>query len=460
MSTSGGDISTSEPGRPRGHGTVRVHPGTITGDVRVPGDKSCSHRALLIGALADGACDVAGLAPSEDVRSTAEALRALGVRVDLATDARGALVGSVEGPLRESENVIDCGNSGTTLRLLAGIVAGLPGVTVLTGDLSLRHRPVDRVTAPLASMGAATLARAGGRYPPLVVAGGGLVATEHESPVASAQVKSCVLLAGVAGGVPVTVTSLLPSRDHSERLLGHLGVTVVRTILEDGRERVRLDPTQPAARPIRVLGDPSSAAVWAVAAAIGEGDEVRLADVCLNPTRAGAFRVLERMGAAIATEPDDDVCGEPSGTLTVSGGDLGGARISGGEVVAALDELPVLAVAGAVSRDGLEVRDAAELRVKESDRIATLAATLGALGIEVEERPDGFRVPGGQRPGPGTVDAAGDHRIAMTAAVAGTVATGPVVITGFDAVTTSYPTFLDDLRALGGRADVIDRTEP
>lgn len=453
-------MSTSGPARSANPGTVRVHPAAVAGDVHVPGDKSCSHRALLIGALADGPCDVSGLAPSADVRSTAGALRALGVRVDLATDARGALVGSVAGPLRESETVIDCGNSGTTLRLLAGIVAGLPGVTVLTGDMSLRHRPVDRVVAPLARMGATTLARAGGRYPPLTVRGGRLTATEYESPVASAQVKSCVLLAGVAGDVRVTVTSPLPSRDHSERLLGHLGVTVVRTVLEDGRERVELEPAQPTAGPIRVLGDPSSAAVWAVAAAIGTGDGVRLPAVCLNPTRTGAFRVLERMGAGISTEPGEDVCGEPSGTLTVSRGELGGASVSGSEVVDALDELPVLAVAGALSGEGLEVRDAAELRVKESDRIASLAAALGALGIEVEERPDGFRVAGGQRPGPGTVDAAGDHRIAMTAAVAGTVATGPVVITGFGAVTTSYPTFLDDLRALGGRVDVLDRTAP
>lgn len=460
MSTSRGDMSTYDPDGSRKHGTVRIHPATIAGDVHVPGDKSCSHRALLIGALADGGCEVAGLAPSEDVGSTADALRALGVRVDLAADAHGALVGSVEGPLRESESVIDCGNSGTTLRLLAGIVAGLPGVTVLTGDVSLRHRPVDRVVAPLGSMGATTLARGGGRYPPLVVSGGGLGAIDHESPVASAQVKSCVLLAGVAGQVPVSVTSPLPSRDHSERLLGHLGTTVARTVLEDGRERVRLEPDQPTGRPIRVLGDPSSAAVWAVAAAIGEGHAVHLPDICLNPTRTGAFRVLERMGAVIRTEPDEDVCGEPSGTLTVSGGDLGGARISGAEVVDALDELPVLAVAGALSRDGLDVRDAAELRVKESDRIASLAAALGSLGVEVEERPDGFRVPGGQVPGPGTVDAAGDHRIAMTAAVAGTVATGPVIITGFDAVITSYPTFLDDLRTLGGRADVLDGTAP
>ncbi len=442
------------------NGAVRIGPGELGGEVRVPGDKSCSHRALLVGALADGRCDVAGLAPSGDVHSTATALRSLGARIVLSTDARGGLVGSVEGPLRASEEVIDCGNSGTTLRLLSGILAALPGLSVLTGDASLRHRPVDRVVAPLRTMGARVLARAEDRYPPLVIAGGELSPTEYDSPVASAQVKSCVLLAGVAGLVPVTVTSPLPSRDHSERLLRYLGVDVQREILEDGRERVRLDPSRPEARPVRVLGDPSSAAVWAVAAAVASDARLVVPDVCLNPTRTGALRVLERMGADITVDPADDVSGEPSGTLTVSADGLGGARIAGAEVVDALDELPVLAVAGAMSRNGLDVRDASELRVKESDRIAALAAALGALGVEVEERPDGFRVPGGQRPGPGTVDAGGDHRIAMTAAVAATVATGPVTITGFDAVATSYPTFLEDLRALGGRADVLDRTAP
>lgn len=459
MSTKDVDRSTYATGGGRAH-VVRVHPADLDGEVRVPGDKSCSHRALLIGALADGPCDIAGLAPSADVRSSAGAIEALGGRVVLGHDERGALVGSVAGPLREADRVIDCGNSGTTLRLLAGIVAGLPGLTVLTGDVSLRHRPVDRVVTPLERMGATLLARAGGRYPPLAVRGSQLSGTAYDSPVASAQVKSCVLLAGVSGEVEVTVTSPLPSRDHTERLLRYLGVAVERDILDDGRERVGLLPAQPAARPIRVLGDPSSAAVWAVAAAIGVGGAVRLPALCLNPTRTGALRVLERMGADIVTDPGDDVCGEPSGSLVVSGAELDGAVIGGSEVVDALDELPVLAVAGALSRGGLEVRDASELRVKESDRIASLAAGLGSLGVEVEERPDGFRVPGGQRPGSGTVDAAGDHRIAMTAAVAATVATGPVEIVGFDAVTTSYPDFLPDLRALGGRADVLDRTAP
>lgn len=436
--------------------TVRIHPMTPRGTVEVPGDKSCSHRALLIGALAAATCEVAGLAPSEDVRSTAGALRGLGARVDLATDANGALVGTVQGPLREAEAVLDCGNSGTTLRVLAGIVAGLPGLTVLTGDASLRHRPVARVIEPLTAMGATVRARGGDRYPPLVVIGGGLRPVQHDSPVASAQVKSCVLLAGVAGAVDVTVTSPLPSRDHTERLLRHLGVPVDRQVLDDGRERVSLTAAQPSPGIIRVLGDPSSAAIWAVAAAVADEGEVHLPGICLNPTRTGALRVLERMGADIRTEPGDDVSGEPAGTLTIRPAELGGATIQGSEVVDAIDELPVLAVAGARSEGGLEVRDAEELRVKESDRIATLAEVLGTLGVVVEERRDGFRVPGGQRPTGGRVDAGGDHRIAMTAAVAATVASGPVEITGFDAVSTSYPTFLDDLRSIGGRVDVLE----
>lgn len=460
MPTAGTTRTSREPAA---HPTVvRVHPSTLTGTVRVPGDKSCSHRALLIGALADGPCEVAGLAPSGDVGSTARVLRSLGVRIDLAADAEGALVGSVRGPLREADDVLDCGNSGTTLRILAGIVAGLPGLSVLTGDASLRGRPVDRIVAPLTAMGATVRARAGDRFPPVAVLGGELRSTEHTSPVSSAQVKSALLLAGVSGQVAVSVHSPLPSRDHTERLLGHLGTPVEREVLDDGSEVVSLTPRQPSSGVIRVLGDPSSAAVWAVVAAIADGGRIHVPAVNLNPTRTGALRVLERMGADLRIDPGDDVAGEPSGSLTVGPGELSGTSISGAEVVDAIDELPVLAIAGARSTGGLEVRDAEELRVKESDRIATLARVLGSLGVEVEERRDGFRVPGGQRPHGGEVDAAGDHRIAMTAAVAATVADGPVDIAGFDAVSTSYPTFLDDLRGLGGRVDVLapDGTGP
>jgi 3-phosphoshikimate 1-carboxyvinyltransferase len=434
---------------------VRIHPAPLSGRVRVPGDKSVSHRALLLSALVGERTRVVGLAPSGDVASSAAALRTLGAAVELGPGADGQLDGAVTGPLGEAGEVLDCGNSGTSLRLLAGIAAGIDGLTVLTGDASLRRRPVARVREPLVAMGARVDARAGGTLPPVVIRGGGLHGIRHDSPVASAQVKSCVLLAGLAAEGETVVASPRPSRDHTERMLRAMGADVELDADRPG-EVVRLRPGRPlrSVGTIEVPGDPSSAAFWLVAASVGEG-AIEVADVLVNPRRDGVVRALAELGASPALVGARDVSGEQVGTYRASPGELGGATLGGDLVVDAIDELPVLALAGAMSRDGLEVRDAAELRVKESDRIATTARALGALGIEVDERPDGYRVGGGQRPGPGRVEAHGDHRIAMTAAIAGTVGTGPVEVSGFAAVATSYPSFLDDLRHLGGRAEVL-----
>ncbi|MDP9023322.1 MAG: 3-phosphoshikimate 1-carboxyvinyltransferase [Actinomycetota bacterium] len=438
---------------------VRVHPGPLTGSVVVPGDKSISHRALLIGALTDGAVSVRGLAPSGDVAATAGALRLLGAVVDVSGND-GGLAGTVAGPLVEASDVVDCGNSGTAMRLLAGVTAGIDGLAVLTGDASLRRRPMDRVVAPLRAMGAHVDGRAGGMLPPVVVRGGGLRGVHHVSPVASAQVKSAVMLAGLRADGPTEVTSPARSRDHTERLVTYLGGDVTVRHLGDGREVVALRPGGLQPRPVDVPGDPSSAAFWMVAAAAainGRGDGVELPGLCANPTRLGVVDVLRAMDARLEIDPTGEVSGEPRAAVRVWPADLTGATVAGSAVVDALDELPVLAVAGALSRDGLVVRDAAELRVKESDRIAALAATLQALGVTVHERPDGFEVPGGQRPGGGTVHARGDHRIAMTACVAATYATGPVEVRGFGCVATSYPSFLEHLRGLGGTVEVLDR---
>ncbi|MDQ4131140.1 MAG: 3-phosphoshikimate 1-carboxyvinyltransferase [Actinomycetota bacterium] len=437
---------------------VRVLPGRLTGVVTVPGDKSLSHRALLLAGLATGPVEVRGLAPSEDVRATIDALRRLGAKVEIAAEPAGGLGGTVRGPLREPEDVLDCGNSGTALRLLAGVAAGIDGLSVLSGDDSLRGRPVDRVAQPLARMGAYITARAGGRLPPLVVRGGRLTPIRYESPVASAQVKSAVLLAALATDGPSEVLSPLPSRDHTERLLRYLGVEVAEEELPDGRERVTIVPGPLSPLPIRVLRDPSSAAFWMVAAAPQSSDAeggVALPGLCVNPTRLGAVAVLRAMGADIRVEEHGLVAGEPCGTVRVAPAPLGGAKVAGAGVVAAIDELPVLAIAASCSRGGLEVRDAAELRVKESDRIRGVVTMLGALGVSVEERRDGFRIPGGQRLAGGVVDAGGDHRIAMAACVAGTLAANPVEVRGFCAVASSYPAFLEDLRALGGLAEPL-----
>ncbi len=434
---------------------VRIRPSGLSGNVRVPGDKSLSHRALLLGALVGETVPVAGLAPSGDVAATAEALRRLGARVDLATDTHGQLEGEGEGPLGEASDVLDCGNSGTSLRLLCGVVAGIEGLHVLSGDASLRRRPVERVAVPLRAMGARVEARGGGRLPPVVVHGGDLRGVVYRSPVASAQVKSCVLLAGLRAQGPTTVISPLPSRDHTERLLAYLGHPVSSRLDEDGHEAVTIEPGALRAAPVAVAGDPSSAAFWLVAAAAGAGS-IEVRGVCANPTRMGVVGALRRLGAEVGSTLTGERAGEPVATLTAAPASLTGAALDGRLVVDAIDELPVLAVAGALSRDGLEVADAAELRVKESDRISVLAAALGALGIHVEQRADGYRVAGQQRPRGGIVDAHGDHRIAMTAAIAGVLGTAAVEITGFEAVATSYPTFLADLRGLGGRVEVLD----
>jgi len=441
---------------------VRIHPAELAGTVHVTGDKSLSHRCLLVAALVDGTVAVRGLAPSADVAATAEGLRRLGVEVALAAGADGRLEGTVTGPIRPTSQLddraaevvaIDCGNSGTTLRLLAGLAAGAGRAVVLDGDASLRRRPVDRILAPLRAMGAQAHAR-DDRLPPLEVVPRSLSAVVWESDVASAQVKSAILLAALAAGVDAEVRSPHPSRDHTERMLRHAGIDV-DTLIVDGAEIVRIRPGAPQVAALSASRDPSAAAFWQVVAASGSGS-ITTPELCLNPGRTGALDLLRAMGADVTIRSCRDVDGEPVGDVTVAPGRLTGGRVDGALVVRCLDELPVLAVAGAFSRDGLEVADARELRVKESDRISVLARTLGAIGIDVEERADGFRVAGGQRPGSGSVDAHGDHRIAMTAAVAATLGTGPVDIAGFSAVGTSYPGFLDDLAALGGRVEVLD----
>lgn len=440
---------------------IRVHPSSLAGVVHVPGDKSLSHRALLVPARCGGPVTVRGLAAGADVRATAAALRALGVRVELEPDGVG-MSGVVEGDLGAAGPgadgrpvAIDCGNSGTTLRLLAGLAAGAGRAVRLDGDASLRRRPVDRIAGPLTAAGALVAARED-RLPPLEVRPAGRPrGILWDAPVASAQIKSAVLLLGLGATDPTRVRAPAPSRDHTERLLRHAGLRVEGGPTADGGEDVVLHPGTPRLTTVDVARDPSAAAFWHVAAACGAGSVVT-PDVCLNPGRTGALDVLRALGAAVDVGPTRDRTGEPTGAVTVAPGELGGAEVRGGLVVRALDELPVLALAGAVSRDGLEVRDAAELRVKESDRVRGVVALLAAVGVTATELPDGFVVPGGQRPRGGRVRADGDHRIAMTAAVAGVIGTAPVEIDGAATIASSYPTFLTDLAALGGRVEAVD----
>lgn len=421
-----------------------VSPGRpLRGVVRVPGDKSISHRAAILGAIAHGTTRIWGFLRAEDCLSTLRCLRALGVAID----DRGSEMEIRGGGLREPEEILDVGNSGTTLRLLAGVLAGQRFHSVLTGDASIRRRPMDRVVDPLRRMGARISGREGGRLAPLAMSGGELRGITYATPVASAQVKSALLLAGLFADGDTVVQEPLQSRDHTERMLGAFDAEVVR-----GGLTVRLrGPQALSGTEVRVPGDLSSAAFFLVAAALVPGSELAVAGVGLNPTRTGVLDALRMMGAAVEVRDLKEESGEPVGTVLVRGGVLHGTVIGGDLIPRAIDELPVLAVAASLAEGETVIRDAAELRVKESDRIEALARELGRLGARVEARPDGLAIVGTRRLRGGRVASAGDHRIAMALAVAGLCADGAVTVDDPACIETSFPGFADALRhATGG----------
>ena len=419
-------------------------PRPLRGTLRVPGDKGISQRALLFAAMAVGESRVTGLSGGDDVRRTRRALESLGVEVAVDGDT-GAVTVAGRGieSFAEPGDVVDCGNSGTSIRLLVGLLSGRPFLTVLTGDASLVTRPMRRVVEPLRAMGAHIDGRADGALAPLAVRGGGLTGTAHTLAVASAQVKTAIVLAGLQADGVTTVTEPAPSRDHTERMLAALGAPITR--LDERAVQVTRGAPGPFA--LHVPGDPSSAAFWAVAAAITPGSELTIEGVNLNPTRIAFVDVLARMGAAVAIEHTGDELGEPVGSLHVRHGALRSTTIEGAEIPWLIDELPVLAVAAAFAEGVTEIRDAAELRVKESDRIVTVAGMLGAMGIGVETSGDGLSVRGG-RPTPARFESHGDHRIAMSAAVAANAVEGESTIVDWRSTATSYPEFGDDLARL------------
>jgi 3-phosphoshikimate 1-carboxyvinyltransferase len=422
----------------------------VGGTMAVPGDKSVSHRAALLGAIASGVTEIHGLLEGEDCLATLQAVSALGVEVTRKGPGEYLIRGvGLEG-LSEPEAVIDCGNSGTTARLLLGVLAGQPFTTLLTGDGSLRRRPMERVVEPLGRMGARVLGRAGGRRLPLAIAGRRpLEPIRHVTPVASAQVKSAVLLAGLWAAGPVEVIEPARSRDHTERMLAAFGAEVE---VED--RTVRLRPGRGlAGRVVRVPGDISSAAFFLVAGALAREGAVTVEGVGVNPTRTGVLDVLDAMGAAVTVDPSAGD-GEPIAGLTVRPGRLRGTAIGGTLVPRAIDELPILAVAAARADGVTTLTDAAELRVKESDRIRALATELGKLGARIDERPDGFRIDGnGGRPLRGArVSSWGDHRLAMALVVAGLAAEGETLVEDIDCIATSYPDFVPACRRLAGEA--------
>ena len=424
----------------------RVRPvARLSGELAVPGDKSISHRALLLNALAEGTARVRGLGLGADVRSTERCLTALSVAIEPDGDDGRVVHGAGPDGLREPDDVLDAGNSGTTMRFLCGVLAGQSFLSVLTGDASLRRRPMGRVLNPLREMGAQAWGRADGTLAPLAIRGGRLRGLDYALPVASAQLKSALLLAGLYADSPTHLREPAASRDHTERLLRAQGVDV-RT---DGLDLYLTPPTRPPrAVDIAVPGDFSSAAYWLVAACIHPSARVTVRGVGVNPGRTGLLDVLGDMGARVTLSNERDVGGEPVADLTAESSDLQGVAIGGDVIPRLLDEVPVLAVAMAVARGPSRIDDAAELRVKESDRLHAVAAELTKLGATVGERPDGLDFAGGARLRGAPVASYDDHRLAMALAVAALIADGDTAIAAADSVVISYPAFWDHLAAL------------
>ncbi len=438
---------------------VRLSGGrALVGVVRTPGDKSISHRALLISALAEGTSAVEGLSDGDDVSRTLRAVEALGVGAERRPDGSLALHGG-RSRLVEPVGPLDCGNSGTAMRLLAGVLASLPWASTLIGDASLSGRPMDRVAEPLRAMGATVQGVTARCLPPLEVTGGPLHGVTWTPSMASAQVKSAILLAGLGAAQATVVCEAVPTRAHTEEMLAAAGVEVIVERWRDG-QRILVRPGSPAPRRWRVPGDPSQAAFWVVAGCVVAGSEVRVEHLYGGPARLGFVEVLRRMGAALAAEPG------PEGTvsLVARAGALRATRISAAEIPS-LDEVPALAVAAACAEGSTVFADVGELRVKEVDRLAGVVRLVRAFGAGAEAEGDELRVHGVGPAGalvPGRFDSEGDHRMAMAAAVAALVAApGESVIDGFEAVATSYPGFLADLDRLrqpgraGGGGPVI-----
>lgn len=411
---------------------------TLRGTVAVPGDKSISHRAVMLGALAEGETVIENFLPGEDCLSTIDCFRKLGVEITGPEDGVVRVRGCGLYGLAEPKDILDAGNSGTTMRLMLGILAGQPFFSVITGDPSLRRRPMARVARPLVLMGAWIDGRQNGNLAPLAVRGGGLKPVDFSSPVASAQVKSAVLLAGLFAAGETAVTEPHRSRDHTERMLRQFGAAVD---VSGNTVRVKGGPRL-AGRKVTVPGDISSAAFLMVAAAGIPGSDLTLAGVGVNPTRDGIIEVLREMGAGIELLNPREEGGEPVADIRVRyAGKLSGVSVGGETIPRLIDEIPALAVAAALAEGRTEIRDAAELKVKESDRIATVAGLLAGFGAAVEELPDGLLVQGG-RPLEGCVcESHGDHRIAMAAAVAGLLAAGETVVRGAECIDVSFPGF-------------------
>jgi 3-phosphoshikimate 1-carboxyvinyltransferase len=418
---------------------------TIEAEIRIPGDKSMSHRAVLLSAISNGTCVVRGFLPSEDCQRTVNAMRELGIVIDQPEETTLVVHGQ-RGTFNPPAHPIDCGNSGTLMRLLCGIAATQPFETYLTGDASLSSRPMRRVIEPLTQMGASIQGTGTNNTAPLIVRGSRLRSIRYELPVASAQVKSAILFAALRVPGKTTVIEPFPTRDHTERMMSYFLVQSQREKVGQGFAISLYGDQVPESRDFTVPGDISSAAFWLVAAAAQEDSDLLVRDIGLNKTRTGILSVLLRMGARVREVIEDCDQMEPRGEVRIQGGRLRGTLIQGDEVPNVIDEIPILAVAGALAQGKTVICDAKELRVKETDRLAAIATNLTAMGVEVVELEDGLEIYGGAPLLGARVKSYGDHRIAMAFAIAGMFADDETVIEDADCIATSYPGFADQLQ--------------
>jgi len=424
------------------HWKIKQAP-VIQNEITVPGDKSISHRAVILAGLSNGTCVINGFLPSEDCMCTANAMRALGVKIEQPQPTT-LIVHGKRRVLTAPEAPIDCGNSGTTMRLLAGVLAAQPFQSTLTGDPSLSRRPMKRVMDPLSQMGATFSAQGEKGTPPLVINGGKLQPIHYNLPMASAQVKSAILLAGMFTKGKTSVTEPAQSRNHTERMMSYF---LVHPKVDELTVSINGEQT-PESRDFTVPGDISSAAFWLAAAAAQPGSHLIVRDVGLNETRTGVLGVLIRMGAQVREVVEEVEDGEVRGSVEIKGARLKGTMICGKEIPNVIDEIPILAVAGALSHGKTIIADAKELRVKETDRIAAIAKNLKLMGAHVTEREDGLEIEGGFPLRGAKLPSYGDHRIAMAFAIAGLFAEGETVIEDVECVATSYPNFHETLESI------------
>ncbi|MBT4125716.1 MAG: 3-phosphoshikimate 1-carboxyvinyltransferase [Chloroflexi bacterium] len=428
-----------------------ARPRSLRGEIIAPGDKSVSHRAIMFNALSNtDTAHVTNFSPGADCTSTVEIMRSLGVEITRKDGENGAgdsltVKGVGLNGLQEPSGILDAGNSGTTTRLMSGILAGRDIMTILTGDDSLSSRPMGRVVKPLTAMGAEISGRANDTLAPLVFHGGSLTGTNYEMPVASAQLKSCLLLAGLRADGVTTLTQPAESRDHTERMFSAMGVNLQKNGLD-----LVLEPSELETVDVEVPGDISSAAFWMVAAICHPDAELLIRNVGINPTRAGIITALQMMNADLTLIDERDVAGEPVADVLVKTSQLKGIELDGDIVPLLIDEIPVIAVAAAIADGETVIRDAEELRVKESDRIAASISWLNGAGVEAEGTPDGMILAGGNTIGGGQFQSYDDHRLAMSLGVAGLISSEPITVLDPDVAGISYPSFWKIIEEFGG----------